>query len=143
MKKKILSILTLVLTLIVAVPLFSACKESDKKEKYSISFIKYETTSEYTDQNYQTAVVQVSDLSNSKSFDASDFKVVINGEHLSGSSFITGSKYESYDDFDVNTATHSQTIIANRFNTTTITIVFGIENVEQIESLYYKNKKLN
>jgi len=141
MKKRFLSILTFVLTLIVSVPLFSACK--DNKDNYTISFVKYETTTEYTDLNYQTAIVEVVDLSNSKSFNARDFKVVINGTKVVGSSFITGHEQTSYEDFDTCTATHSQYVIVEKNKTTTLTIVFGIEDINQIEGLYYKNKKLN
>ena len=142
MKNKLLSILTFVLTLIVAVPILSAC--NDNKETYNMSFIKYETTTEYTDLNYHTAVIEVSKLSNSKIFKASDFKVLVNGTKLAGSSFITGAEHESYDDFDTYIATHSQTITVDKYdNTTIITIVFGVEDINQIETLYYKNIKIN
>jgi len=141
MKKRFLSILTFVLTLIVAVPLFTAC--NDNKDSYTISFVKYETTTKYTDLNYNTAIVEVVDLSNSKSFKAEDFKVVVNGTKVDGSSLITGFQQESYEDFDTCTAIHSQSVIAEKNEITTITIVFGIDDINQIEGLYYKSKKLN
>lgn len=146
MKNKFLSIITFVLTLIVITPLFCAC--GNKDEDYTMTFVKYEATTQYTDQNYNTATVNVINFSEDKSisFNASDFYVNVSGNKVYGSNFITGFKTGFKQNSGVTTETYTaeleQSVSIKKEHASDLVIVFEIDNVDQIESFYYKDKKL-